>query len=91
MYKDNNAFGLVWRSSYGHPMLDYSGGDTDTSSYMARFPEQRLTIICLSNMPLGEADGRHTQCWNFSTRGASYSDNSRVYGNIFLISEAGRG
>jgi CubicO group peptidase (beta-lactamase class C family) len=56
--KDNDAFGLVWRSSYGHPMLDYSGGDTDASSYMARFPEQRLTIICLSNMPLGEAEGK---------------------------------
>jgi CubicO group peptidase (beta-lactamase class C family) len=56
--KDNDAFGLVWRSSYGHPMLDYSGGDTDTSTYMARFPEQRFTIICLSNMPLGDAEGK---------------------------------
>src|ERR1700690_2630255 len=24
--KDNDAFGLVWRSSYGRPTLDYSGG-----------------------------------------------------------------
>jgi CubicO group peptidase (beta-lactamase class C family) len=56
--KDNDALGLVWRSSYGHPMLDYSGGDTDTSSYMARFPEEHFTIICLSNMPLGDAEGK---------------------------------
>ena len=28
--KDNDAFGLVWRTRYGHPMLDYSGADTDT-------------------------------------------------------------
>lgn len=56
--KDNDALGLVWRTSYGHPMLDYSGGDTDTSSYMARFPEQHLTVICLSNMPLGDAEGK---------------------------------
>jgi CubicO group peptidase (beta-lactamase class C family) len=56
--KDNDALGLVWRSSYGHTMLDYSGGDTDTSTYMARFPEQHFTIICLSNMPLGDAEGR---------------------------------
>jgi CubicO group peptidase (beta-lactamase class C family) len=56
--KDNDALGLVWRSSYGHPMLDYSGGDTDTSTYMARFPEQHFTIICLSNMPLGDAEGK---------------------------------
>jgi len=56
--KDNDALGFVWRSSYGHPMLDYSGGDTDTSTYMARFPEQHFTIICLSNMPLGDAEGK---------------------------------
>jgi CubicO group peptidase (beta-lactamase class C family) len=56
--KDNDAFGLVWRERYGHPMLDYSGGDTDTSTYMARFPELRLTVICLSNMPLGDAEGK---------------------------------
>ncbi len=54
--KDNDAFGLVWRVRYGTPMLDYSGADTDTSSYMARFPEKRCTIICLSNMPLGNAE-----------------------------------
>jgi CubicO group peptidase (beta-lactamase class C family) len=56
--KDNDAFGLVWRSHYGHKMLDYSGGDTDTSTYMARFPEQHITVICLSNMPLGDAEGK---------------------------------
>ena len=56
--KDNDALGLVWRKRYGHPMLDYSGADTDASTYMARFPEQRLTIICLSNMPLGNAEGK---------------------------------
>jgi CubicO group peptidase (beta-lactamase class C family) len=55
--KDNDALGLVWREFYGHAALDYSGGDTDASTYMARFPEQRLTVICLSNMPLGDAEG----------------------------------
>jgi CubicO group peptidase (beta-lactamase class C family) len=56
--KDNDAFGLVWRSLYDHPMLDYSGGDTDTSTYMARFPEHHMTVICLSNMPLGDTEGK---------------------------------
>ena len=56
--KDNDAFGLVWRTRYGHAMLDYSGGDTDTSTYMARFPDQHVTVICLSNMPLGDAEGK---------------------------------
>ena len=56
--KDNDALGLVWRSFYNHDALDYSGGDTDTSTYMVRFPEQRVTVICLSNMPLGDAESR---------------------------------
>jgi CubicO group peptidase (beta-lactamase class C family) len=56
--KDNDAFGLVWRTRYGHSMLDYSGADTDASTYMARFPEQKITVICLSNMPLGDAEGK---------------------------------
>lgn len=59
--KDNDAFGLVWRTRYGHPMLDYSGGDTDTSTYMARFPDQHITVICLSNMPLGDSEGKAQQ------------------------------
>jgi CubicO group peptidase (beta-lactamase class C family) len=56
--KDNDAFGLVWRTRYGHSMLDYSGGDTDVSTYMARFPDEHFTVICLSNMPLGDAEGK---------------------------------
>ncbi|HTB12341.1 MAG TPA: hypothetical protein VK752_12245 [Bryobacteraceae bacterium] len=54
--KDNDAFGLVCRSLYCHPVLDYSSADTDTSTHMARFPERHFTIICLSNMPLGDKE-----------------------------------
>jgi CubicO group peptidase (beta-lactamase class C family) len=56
--KDNDAFGLVWRELYGKTVLDYSGGDTDTSTYMARFPSEHFAIVCLSNMPLGDAEGK---------------------------------
>lgn len=56
--KANDAFGLVWRELYGHKLLDYSGGDTDTSTYMARFPEQHLSVIVLANNPLGDAEGK---------------------------------
>ena len=56
--KDDDAFGLVWRARFGHPMLDYSVADIDTSTYMARFPEQHLTVVCLSNMPFGDAEGK---------------------------------
>jgi CubicO group peptidase (beta-lactamase class C family) len=48
IHKDNDAFALVWGSRYGRSMLDHSGGDTDISTYMARFPEQNLTVNCLS-------------------------------------------
>ena len=33
-------------------MIDYSGGETDNSTYMARFPHQHFTIICLSKFLL---------------------------------------
>ncbi|MFC5861452.1 serine hydrolase domain-containing protein [Acidicapsa dinghuensis] len=64
--KDDDALGLVWRSFYAtspdqYNALDYSGGDTDTSTYMVRFPERHITVICLANMPLGDAEGHAHQ------------------------------
>lgn len=64
--KDDDAMGLVWRSFYAispdqYNALDYSGGDTDTSTYMVRFPERHVTVICLANMPLGDAEGHAHQ------------------------------
>jgi CubicO group peptidase (beta-lactamase class C family) len=56
--KDNDAFGIVHGQFEGRPMLWFSGGDLDTSTYMARFPEQRFTIICLSNLSTGNAEGK---------------------------------
>lgn len=54
--KDNDAFGLVFGSFKGQQMIWFSGGDLDTSTFMARLPEDHLTVICLSNMPTGEAE-----------------------------------
>lgn len=54
--KDNDAFGLVRDDRYGLETWAYSGSDLDTSTYIARFPAKRTTIICLSNMPTGQAD-----------------------------------
>jgi CubicO group peptidase (beta-lactamase class C family) len=55
--KDDDVFGLVRVEVFGREAWAYSGGDLDTSTYMARFPAERLTVICLSNMPTGNADG----------------------------------
>jgi CubicO group peptidase (beta-lactamase class C family) len=54
--KDNDALGLVFGAREGRTMIWYSGGDLDASSYVARFPDQQATIICLSNNPRGEAE-----------------------------------
>jgi CubicO group peptidase (beta-lactamase class C family) len=55
--KDNDALGLVFGSFLGHDMIWFSGGDLDASTFMARLPAERLTVICLSNMPTGDAEG----------------------------------
>jgi CubicO group peptidase (beta-lactamase class C family) len=56
--KDNDAFGLVFGSYEGKQTIWYAGDDIDASTYVIRFPAQKLTVICLSNNPLGDAQGR---------------------------------
>lgn len=56
--KKNDAFGLVYGEYAGRPMWWYSGGDIDGSSYMARFPHNQVTVICLSNIHEGDCEGR---------------------------------
>lgn len=59
--KDNDAFGLVFGDFHGRSMIWFSGADVDGSTYMARLPDERLTVICLSNMPSGDAEGKARQ------------------------------
>jgi len=56
--KDNDAFGLVIGDFEGREMVWFSGGDLDGSTYFARLPKERLTVVCFSNMPTGDAEGR---------------------------------
>lgn len=56
--KDNDVFGLVRVEVFGREAWEYSGGDLDASTYMVRLPAERLTVICLSNMSSGNAEGR---------------------------------
>lgn len=53
--KSNDAFGLVWGEHGGRRTLWYEGGDRGFSSYMVRFPDDRLTVIVLSNLGTGRA------------------------------------
>jgi hypothetical protein len=52
--KDNDAFGLVWRSSTAIQCSTIRVEIQTVRPIMARFPEEHFTIICLSNMPLGD-------------------------------------
>ena len=56
--KENDAFGLVWRDFHGRRMLDYSGEDLDTNTYMAHFPDSHVSVICLSNMLTGDCEAK---------------------------------
>jgi CubicO group peptidase (beta-lactamase class C family) len=56
--KDNDAFGLVHGEIQGRPTLWYAGSDLDASTYMVRFPGQRTTVVCLSNLLSGDCEGR---------------------------------
>jgi CubicO group peptidase (beta-lactamase class C family) len=56
--KDNDAFGLVYGSFQGRQMIWFSGGDLDTSTFMARLPEEHLAVICLSNLSTGNAEAK---------------------------------
>jgi CubicO group peptidase (beta-lactamase class C family) len=56
--KDNDAFGLVFGNYDGRQTIWYAGDDIDASSFMIRFPAQLLTVICLSNNPLGDSQER---------------------------------
>lgn len=53
-----DGMGLGFHSRFGEPTINYSGSDIDTSTFIERFPKERFTIVCLSNDPLGDAEGK---------------------------------
>jgi CubicO group peptidase (beta-lactamase class C family) len=58
--KDNDALGLVFGQYRGLTTVGYSGGDLGFSSHMLRFPDQRTTVLVLSNRGDGDAT-RHAR------------------------------
>ena len=53
--RQNEGMGLGINEYNDMKIVQYSGGDQGFSSYMARFPEKGITIICLSNLGTGNA------------------------------------
>ena len=56
--KDNDAFGLVFGRFQGREMIMSSGADLDSSVFIGRLPAEQLTVICLSNIATGDAEGK---------------------------------
>lgn len=54
--KVNDAFGLVHGELSGNAMIWYAGSDYGVSTFMAYFPEQELTIVCLANFADGQCE-----------------------------------
>lgn len=53
--KSNDAFGLVIDENEGKEIVWYEGGDWGFSSFMIRFPESEISIVCFSNVGTGNA------------------------------------
>jgi CubicO group peptidase (beta-lactamase class C family) len=62
--KDNDAFGLVFGDYDGEQTIWYAGDDIDSSTYMIRFPARQITVIVLSNNPLGDSEARTMKILN---------------------------
>ena len=48
--KDNDAFGLAFGNYKGAVTIWYAGSDLGFSTFMIRFPKQKFTVVCLSNL-----------------------------------------
>ena len=56
--RNNEGFGLGINTYKGLNLVQYDGGDQGFSSYAGRFPDQGITVICLSNLGTG-------RCWDY--------------------------
>jgi len=56
--KSNDAFGLVLDKHEKKDIVWYEGGDWGFSSFMVRFPEEKTTIVCFSNIGTGNTKSK---------------------------------
>ena len=56
--RNNQAFGLYYADFEGRTKVAWDGGDWGISSELARFPDQGVAIICLSNLGSGRSSTR---------------------------------
>ena len=48
-YKDNYGFGWEIKEEYNRKMIGHSGSNNGFSAYLMRYPEEKITVIVLSN------------------------------------------
>jgi CubicO group peptidase (beta-lactamase class C family) len=48
-YKDNYGFGWEIKEVYNRKMIGHSGSNNGFSAYLMRYPEEKITVIVLSN------------------------------------------
>ena len=53
--RNNQAPGLYWGDFNGRRIVAWDGGDWGISSQITRFPDEGVSIICLSNLGSGES------------------------------------
>jgi CubicO group peptidase (beta-lactamase class C family) len=53
--KNNYAYGWGVREQFGRTMMGHGGGINGFSTFIARYPEERTTVIVLSNVEQGNA------------------------------------
>ena len=49
-FKDDYAFGVGVRSGNGHKLIEHGGGIEGFNTYLAYYPEEKLTLIVLANL-----------------------------------------
>jgi len=49
-FKDDYAFGLAVHTIGGHKAIDHGGGIEGFSTFLAYYPEDKLTVVALSNL-----------------------------------------
>ena len=49
-FKDDYAFGLAVHTVSGHKVIDHGGGIEGFSTFLAYYPEDKLTVVALANL-----------------------------------------
>ncbi len=49
-FKDDYAFGIGVRTVHGHKVIDHGGGIEGFNTFLAYYPEDKLTVVALANL-----------------------------------------